>query len=68
MKKKTNFDIVNYVHLSYAGALEDSRLQGGGKDSTIRNTMNKNYNKMEEEFKSARGVSSKEFMEASQKY
>lgn len=68
MKKKTNFDIVNYVHLSYAGALEDSRLQGGGKDSTIRNTMNRNYKKMEEEFKSALGISSKEFMEASQKY
>lgn len=68
MRKKTNFDIVNYVHLSYAGALEDSRLQSGGKDSTIRNTMNKNYKKMEEEFKSALGVGSKEFMEASQKY
>lgn len=68
MRKKTNFNIVNYVHLSYAGALADGALKGGGKDNTLKNTMNRNYKKMESDFKANVGVSSKEFMQASQKF
>lgn len=68
MARKTNFDIVNYVHLSYAGALADNQLKGGGKSSTIRNKMNTTYKTLEQNFKANVGVSSKEYIEASKKY
>ena len=68
MRKKTNFDIVNYVHLSYAGALEDNGLRGGGSKSTLEAKLKTNYENIEAQFKSAVGMSSEDFLKSAEKY
>ena len=68
MRKKTNFDIVNYVHLSYAGALEDNRLRGGGSKSTLQSKLKTNYENIEAQFKSIVGMSSEDFLKSAAKY
>ncbi len=68
MRKKTNFDIVNYVHLSYAGALEDNGLRGGGSKTTLEAKLKRNSENIEAQFKSAVGMSSKDFLKSAEKY
>lgn len=68
MKKKTNFDVVNYVHLSYAGALEDNGLRGGGSKSTLEAKLKTNYENVEAQFRSAVGMSSEDFLKSAAKY
>ena len=68
MRKKTNFDIVNYVHLSYAGALEDNGLRGGGSKSTLEAKLKTNYENIEAQFRSAVGMSSEDFLKSAEKY
>lgn len=68
MKKKTNFDIVNYVHLSYAGALEDNGLRGGGSKTTLEAKLKRNSDNIEAQFKSVVGMSSKDFLKSAEKY
>lgn len=68
MRKKTNFDIVNYVHLSYAGALEDNGLRGGGSETTLQAKLKRNSDNIEAQFKSVVGMSSKDFLKSAEKY
>lgn len=68
MRKKTNFDIVNYVHLSYAGALEDNGLRGGGSKTTLEAKLKRNSDNIEAQFKSVVGMSSKDFLKSAEKY
>lgn len=68
MRKKTNFDIVNYVHLSYAGALEDNGLRGGGSKTTLEAKLKRNSENIEAQFQSAVGMSSKDFLKSAEKY
>lgn len=68
MRKKTNFDIVNYVHLSYAGALEDNGLRGGGSKTTLEAKLKRNSDNIETQFQSAVGMSSEDFLKSAEKY
>ena len=68
MREKTNFDIVNYVHLSYAGALEDNGLRGGGSKTTLEAKLKRNSENIEAQFESAVGMSSKDFLKSAEKY
>lgn len=67
MKKQTNFDIVNYVHLSYAGALSDRGLKGGGSESLTKKRYKSIYERLESSFVNEVGISSEEFVNSLKK-
>ena len=67
-KKLTNFDIVDYVHLSYANAIKDNRIIGGGQRNSLNSRLRRNYSNLEKVFTAEVGVSSKEFLASASKY
>lgn len=67
MKNKTNFDIVNYVHLTYQGAKSDKAIIGNRSQSVLKSKKTRVYNRLEKNFISEVGISSTEFMSALRK-
>lgn len=66
-KKITNFNIVNYVHLTYANAIKDKNLKGRRVESQLKKKYNRIYKDLEKRFTEIVGVSSKEFLKVCKK-
>lgn len=66
-KKMTNFNIQNYIHLSFANAQKDTRLRSAAEVSP-QIIFNQRYKKLEDSFRAKAGVSSDEFIKELNNY